>query len=279
MLSSGFSSCRVCEAHPPPPKGARLRVNLQPGAARRAGRSQRPPAGRARSEEAGRLGHLPELQPQSRQVRLSQTRRRLVRSVPGKLWSSWNCVFVCDSGLQSPPRSDWRSTRALWTTSVWPATLKVQIQDLCSTDHMIITGRGWDVVKSNSHLLLLLWTNRSSVQYVLSGSRVSWRPQRRNPGKHQLWRFVQKLVTQFHQSVLYRCICCCLRCVRAPGENCNRGAALGALLGAGGSYSGAVVPQEWKDELRDAQEFIPDILKEMQWEWCRPRRSGGELQL
>lgn len=48
------------------------------------------------------------------------------------------------------------------------------------------------------------------------------------------------------------------------GENCNRGAALGALLGAGGSYSGVSIPQEWKEELRDAQEFILDILKEMQ---------------
>lgn len=47
------------------------------------------------------------------------------------------------------------------------------------------------------------------------------------------------------------------------GENCNRGAALGALLGAAGSYSSAIIPQEWKNELRDAQEFIPDILKEM----------------
>ncbi|XP_075871369.1 uncharacterized protein LOC142881161 [Nelusetta ayraudi] len=47
------------------------------------------------------------------------------------------------------------------------------------------------------------------------------------------------------------------------GENCNRGAALGALLGAGGSYSGAFIPQQWKDELRDAQEFIPGILKNM----------------
>ncbi|XP_030605942.1 uncharacterized protein LOC115794520 isoform X2 [Archocentrus centrarchus] len=45
------------------------------------------------------------------------------------------------------------------------------------------------------------------------------------------------------------------------GENCNRGAALGALLGAGGSYTGRGIPQEWKDELRDAQEFIPAILK------------------
>lgn len=47
------------------------------------------------------------------------------------------------------------------------------------------------------------------------------------------------------------------------GENCNRGAALGALLGAGGSYTGVFIPQEWKDELRDAQEFIPGILKNM----------------
>lgn len=46
------------------------------------------------------------------------------------------------------------------------------------------------------------------------------------------------------------------------GENCNRGAALGALLGAGGSYSEAFIPQEWKDELRDAQEMLPDVLKE-----------------
>ncbi|KAM4560436.1 uncharacterized protein PAE49_012639 isoform 1-T3 [Odontesthes bonariensis] len=46
------------------------------------------------------------------------------------------------------------------------------------------------------------------------------------------------------------------------GENCNRGAALGALLGAGAGHSGGGVPQEWKDELKDAQEFIPDILKE-----------------
>lgn len=49
------------------------------------------------------------------------------------------------------------------------------------------------------------------------------------------------------------------------GENCNRGSALGALLGAGGSYGGdGGVPQAWREELRDAQEFIPDILKETQ---------------
>ncbi|CAN9498316.1 unnamed protein product [Ophioblennius macclurei] len=49
------------------------------------------------------------------------------------------------------------------------------------------------------------------------------------------------------------------------GENCNRGAALGALLGAGAPHRGADgIPQEWKDELKDAQEFIPTILKELQ---------------
>ena len=66
--SLGFCRRGVCEAHPSPPQGARVRGDLQPGAARRAGRSQRAPAGRARAEEAGRLGHLPELQPQGRQV-------------------------------------------------------------------------------------------------------------------------------------------------------------------------------------------------------------------
>ncbi|MED6263301.1 hypothetical protein CHARACLAT_003275 [Characodon lateralis] len=47
------------------------------------------------------------------------------------------------------------------------------------------------------------------------------------------------------------------------GENCNRGSALGALLGAGAAYSGGGIPQAWKDELRAAQEFLPDILKKM----------------
>ncbi|KAK5847409.1 hypothetical protein PBY51_016537 [Eleginops maclovinus] len=45
------------------------------------------------------------------------------------------------------------------------------------------------------------------------------------------------------------------------GENCNRGAALGALLGAGGAYRGAGVPTAWREELRDARETIPLILK------------------
>ncbi|KAM9830773.1 uncharacterized protein ACBT44_005523 [Syngnathus typhle] len=45
------------------------------------------------------------------------------------------------------------------------------------------------------------------------------------------------------------------------GENCNRGAALGALLGAGGAYTNSTIPQDWKDQLRDAQDYIPDILK------------------
>ncbi|KAK5890981.1 hypothetical protein CgunFtcFv8_018279 [Champsocephalus gunnari] len=45
------------------------------------------------------------------------------------------------------------------------------------------------------------------------------------------------------------------------GENCNRGAALGALLGAGGAFGGGGVPEEWREELRDARETIPLILK------------------
>ncbi|KAM9766598.1 uncharacterized protein ACNS7B_015500 isoform 1-T2 [Menidia menidia] len=44
------------------------------------------------------------------------------------------------------------------------------------------------------------------------------------------------------------------------GENCNRGAALGALLGAGSGRGGGGVPPEWKEELRDAQELLPHIL-------------------
>ncbi|XP_051799210.1 uncharacterized protein LOC110970374 isoform X1 [Acanthochromis polyacanthus] len=50
-------------------------------------------------------------------------------------------------------------------------------------------------------------------------------------------------------------------CVFSPGENCNRGAALGALLGASGPES---VPQQWKEELKDGQDFIPDLLKQLQ---------------
>lgn len=49
------------------------------------------------------------------------------------------------------------------------------------------------------------------------------------------------------------------------GENCNRGAALGALLGAGAPHrGGSGIPQEWKDQLKDAQEVVPTILKELQ---------------
>nr|XP_057907250.1 uncharacterized protein LOC131104263 isoform X2 [Doryrhamphus excisus] len=49
------------------------------------------------------------------------------------------------------------------------------------------------------------------------------------------------------------------------GENCNRGAALGALLGAGGSYINATIPQDWKEKLRDGQDSIPHILKYLQY--------------
>ncbi|XP_010884377.2 uncharacterized protein LOC105019702 [Esox lucius] len=47
------------------------------------------------------------------------------------------------------------------------------------------------------------------------------------------------------------------------GENCNRGAALGALLGARAGCTGGSVPQEWKDGLRNAQEAIREILDHM----------------
>ncbi len=69
-------------------------------------------------------------------------------------------------------------------------------------------------------------------------------------------------------SVVERVVQVCLLsftlCFCVAGENCNRGAALGALLGAGGSYSGAIIPQDWKEKLRDAQEFVPDIVKDTQ---------------
>ncbi|KAL1282933.1 hypothetical protein QQF64_001736, partial [Cirrhinus molitorella] len=47
------------------------------------------------------------------------------------------------------------------------------------------------------------------------------------------------------------------------GENCNRGAALGALLGARAAYLGSFVPQEWKVGLVDAPEQISNILRDL----------------
>ncbi|XP_072513327.1 uncharacterized protein [Salminus brasiliensis] len=47
------------------------------------------------------------------------------------------------------------------------------------------------------------------------------------------------------------------------GENCNRGAALGALLGARAGYAGEVIPQGWKEKLRKAKELIPSILEKL----------------
>lgn len=47
------------------------------------------------------------------------------------------------------------------------------------------------------------------------------------------------------------------------GENCNRGAALGALLGARTAFVGSSVPQKWKDGLRNAQEQISEILDDL----------------
>lgn len=69
--------------------------------------------------------------------------------------------------------------------------------------------------------------------------------------------YVLRRFPSFSPSFLRFCSC------HSPGENCNRGAALGALLGAGAAHFGSGVPQEWKDELRDAQVFLPDILKEL----------------
>ncbi|XP_041936425.1 uncharacterized protein LOC121698414 isoform X1 [Alosa sapidissima] len=47
------------------------------------------------------------------------------------------------------------------------------------------------------------------------------------------------------------------------GENCNRGAALGALLGSHAGHLGKSVPQEWKDSLISGREYIPDILQKL----------------
>ncbi|XP_028319567.1 uncharacterized protein LOC114473952 [Gouania willdenowi] len=47
------------------------------------------------------------------------------------------------------------------------------------------------------------------------------------------------------------------------GENCNRGSALGALLGAGSAQQGGGVPQEWKNDLKHARDVIPEILKDL----------------
>ncbi|KAJ8004052.1 hypothetical protein DPEC_G00154790 [Dallia pectoralis] len=47
------------------------------------------------------------------------------------------------------------------------------------------------------------------------------------------------------------------------GENCNRGAALGALLGARAGYTGDSIPQEWKDGLLNAQKKVQEILEQM----------------
>lgn len=47
------------------------------------------------------------------------------------------------------------------------------------------------------------------------------------------------------------------------GENCNRGAALGALLGCQAGHTGKFIPQEWKDCLKNAKEDIAVILQNM----------------
>ncbi|XP_057186643.1 uncharacterized protein LOC130552404 isoform X1 [Triplophysa rosa] len=47
------------------------------------------------------------------------------------------------------------------------------------------------------------------------------------------------------------------------GENCNRGATLGALLGARGAFIGSDVPQKWKDGLKNAQKQMSVILNDL----------------
>lgn len=48
------------------------------------------------------------------------------------------------------------------------------------------------------------------------------------------------------------------------GENCNRGAALGALLGARAAHIGSSVPQQWKNGLLDIQQHtVNDILRDL----------------
>lgn len=71
-VSSDFCSCGIREADPSSPQGAWVCDHLQPRAACRPGRCQHSPASWACSPAAGFLGHLPELQPQSRQVAIGQ---------------------------------------------------------------------------------------------------------------------------------------------------------------------------------------------------------------
>ncbi|XP_051982433.1 uncharacterized protein LOC127643664 [Xyrauchen texanus] len=47
------------------------------------------------------------------------------------------------------------------------------------------------------------------------------------------------------------------------GENCNRGAALGALLGARAAYINSSMPQEWRDTLINAPGQISHILQDL----------------
>ena len=130
---TALSSSGVCEAHPPSPQGAWVRVDLQPGAARRAGRSQRSAAGGARSEAAGHLGHLPELQPQGCQVGVTPGVNILLYLLTkgfsvqeqNKVHKRIKWVIIVCWGSRHPRRSGWRSIRARWTTSDSPATLKV----------------------------------------------------------------------------------------------------------------------------------------------------------
>ncbi|XP_071085306.1 uncharacterized protein [Haliotis cracherodii] len=47
------------------------------------------------------------------------------------------------------------------------------------------------------------------------------------------------------------------------GENCHRGAALGALLGAAAAAQGKTIPQKWKDGLGTAQKGLNTVVSQM----------------
>ncbi|XP_067669413.1 uncharacterized protein [Haliotis asinina] len=47
------------------------------------------------------------------------------------------------------------------------------------------------------------------------------------------------------------------------GENCHRGAALGALLGAAAATKGKTIPQKWKDGLGSAREGVKTVISQM----------------
>lgn len=47
------------------------------------------------------------------------------------------------------------------------------------------------------------------------------------------------------------------------GENCSRGAGLGALLGAAAAHRDQSIPESWKNQMRDAQNLVPLIVRSL----------------